>query len=219
MGSIEALQELSMRRTLSFLLFVLTIFLFFFSDLSLFAQEEGGEDLPDIGSEWVDIVSEPYSRGDTNFSITLGVVIPAYFSGIDDNDHGLKVGGTGSLAFNYFFTSHFFLGGEVSGMFAGTRRGNMLYMVPFGLRAGFQFWYGQLEFPVSLMAGAALQSYIEKRYFGLFLKPGASVFYRFNPDWSFGLNGSWWFVPQWPKNGNDVYGNFMELTLSARYHF
>ena len=201
---------------------VLSLFLmlfFFFLGLNLFAQEDGDGALPSIGSEWDDIVSEPYSRGDTNFVITLGVLFPVYFSGIENNDHGLSLGGVGSLAFNYFFTSYFFVGGEVSGMFSSSRRGNMLYMVPFGGRAGFQFWYGRFEFPVSLFIGAASQSYIEKGYFGLIVKPGASAFWRFNPDWSFGLNGYWWIVPQWPKNGNNVIGNFIELTLSARYHF
>jgi len=204
-----------MRKALSFF-FMLVLFS---SGLDLFAQEEDGEALPDNGSEWINIVSEPYSRGDTNFVITLGVLFPAYFSAIENNDHGLSIGGTGSLAFNYFLTSNFFLGGELSGMFSGSRRGNMLYMVPFGVRAGYQFMLGRFEIPVSLFAGAAAQSYIEKDYFGLILKPGASVFWRFTTDWSFGLNCNWWFVPQWPQNGYNVNGNFIELTLSARYNF
>jgi len=205
----------SSRRTLSFLLMLF----FFFSGLDLFAQENDDETLPDVGSEWMDIVSEPYSRGDTNFIITLGVLFPLYFSGIENNDHGLSPGGIGSLAFNYFLTSRFFVGAELSGMFSSSRRGNMLYMVPFGARAGFQFLLGRFEFPVSLFVGAVPQSYIERDYFGVILKPGASVFWRFNPDWSFGLNAAWWFVPQWPKNGYNVNGNFLELTLSARYNF
>jgi len=204
-----------MSRALSFFL---TLF-FVFAGLGLFAQEEGDSDLPEIGTEWVEIVSEPYSQGDSNFVINLGIVIPAYFSGVENNDHGISVGGTGSLAYNYFLTSNFFLGGELAGMFASTRRKNMLYMVPFGVRAGFQFWLGRFEFPVSLMIGAVSQKYIEKDYFGLIIKPGVSLFWRFNPDWSFGLNGNWWIVPQRPKNENNVIGNFVELTLSARYHF
>jgi hypothetical protein len=214
-GEASSPYETSSRRTLSFFL----ILLFFFSGLSLFAQENDGEDIPDNGSIWIDIESEPYSPGDTNFVLTLGVLVPVYFSAIDDNSHGLSVGGTGSLAFNYFITSGLFVGGELSGMFSSSRRGNMLYIIPFGVRAGYQFLFGRFEFPVSLFAGAASQSYIEKNYFGIMLKPGASVFWRFNADWSFGLNAAWWFVPQWPKNGYDVIGNFMELTLSARYNF
>jgi hypothetical protein len=141
-----------------------------------------------------------------------------YFSGIENNQHGLSVGGFGSLAFNYFVTPKVFLGGELSGMFSATRGGNMLYLIPFGFRVGYQFLYRRFEFPVSLMIGAASQRYLEKGYFGPILKPGASVFWRYNPEWSFGLNSVWWFVPQWPRNGNNSFGNFLELTLSARYH-
>jgi len=204
-----------MRRTLSFLLMLF----FAFSGLSLSAQEYDDEAPPDIGSEWVEIITEPYSPGDTNFVITLGVLFPVFFSDIESNDHGLSIGGTGSLGFNYFLTSHFFIGGELGAMFSSSRRGNMLYIVPFGAKAGFQFILGRFEFPISLMIGAVSQRYIEKEYFGLILKPGASVYWRYNPDWSFGLNGNWWIVPQRPKNERDVTGNFIELTLAARYHF
>ena len=214
-GEASSPYEASSRRTLSFFLMLF----FFIPGLVLFSQENDSEDVPDIGPVWIDTASEPYSRGDTNFVITLGVLIPAFFSGIENNSHGIGLGGTGSLAFNYFITSHFFMGGELSGMFSSSRRGNMLYMVPFGARAGYQFLLGRFEFPVSLFIGAAAQSYIEKNYFGPILKSGASVFWRFNADWSFGLNAAWWFVPQWPKNGYNVNGNFIELTLSARYNF
>ena len=199
--------------------FLLILFLFLLSGLILFAQEDDGEGPPVYDSEWVDFVSAPYSRGDKNFIITLGFLFPTYFSGIESNRHGLSIGGTGSLAFNYFLTSSFFVGAELAGMFSSSRRGNMLYMVPFGVRIGYQFWYRRFEFPVSLLVGAAPQRYLEKGYFGLIVKPGASVFWRFTPEWSFGLNGNWWLVPQWPENGYNSYGNFLELTLSARYQF
>ena len=197
--------------------FFLIVFLLF-SGMYLTAQEEDPDEYPPE-SEWIDIISAPYSPGDRNFVITLGVLFPVYFSGIDNNQHGLSLGGFGSLAFNYFFTSEIFLGGELSGMFSGTRGGNMLYIIPFGVRIGYQFWYRRFEFPVSLMVGGASQRYLGKSYFGPILKPGASIFWRYNPEWSFGLNTVWWFIPQAPENGNNVNGNFIELTLSARYHF
>ena len=195
----------------------------------LFAQEEPPEEErpepPPIESEWIDYNTNLYSPGDKTFTITLGIVIPTVFKGIDKSmgGHGLSVGGTGTLAFNYFLTSHIFLGGELSGMFARTRGKNMLYMVPFGLRVGYQFVYRRFEFPLSFMIGAAPQKKLEEGYIGLIMKPGASVFWRFNPDWSFGFNAIWWVVPQWPKSQDGVRynatGNFLELTLSARYHF
>ena len=198
------------------------ILFLFFSGLSLYAQEGAYQDedpdgsFPETGFD--EIMTAEYSPGDRNFTVSFGVVIPLVFSGIDNNQHGLSVGGFGSLVFNYFITQRFFVGGELSGMFAGTRGGNMLYIVPFGIRAGYQFTYQRFEFPVSLMIGAAPQAYLEKGYFGLFVKPGASAFWRYSPEWSFGVNGAWWFVPQWPENGKNSLGNFLELTLSARYH-
>ena len=181
--------------------------------------ENDPEDTPI--DDWYDYDSSLYTAGDRTFVITLGLVFPSYFGGeIDNNNHGIGLGGTGSLAFNYFLTSNVFLGGELGGMFASTRGRNMLYIIPFGVRIGYQFIIQRLEFPLSLLIGAAPQrKNVGEDYFGLFIKPGASVFYRFSADWSFGLNANWWFVPQWPKDGHNVYGNFMELTLSARYHF
>jgi len=202
-----------MRRTWSvfFILFLI------FSGLSLYAQEEEDDDsLPQ--TEFDEIMTVDYSPGDRNLTVSFGAIIPLFFSGIDNNQHGLSVGGVGSLIFNYFITPKLFVGGELSGMFSGTRGGNMLYIVPFGVRAGYQFSYRRFEFPVSVMIGAAAQQYIEKGYFGFVIKPGASAFWRYSPEWSFGVNGTWWFVPEWPENGKDSFGNFLELTLSARYH-
>ena len=204
-----------MPRAWSFFLIILLLT----TGFSLFAQEDDEEDSTSNDSQWVDIVTDPYALGDKNFIISLGLIIPTYFSGIEDNQHGMGIGGTGALAFNYFLTSHIFLGGELSAMFAATRRGNMLYIIPFGARVWYQFWFKRFEIPLILMVGAAPEKYLEKGYIGLIVKPSASLFWRFNPDWSFGFNSAWWFVPQWPKNKNNVYGNFLELTLSARYHF
>jgi hypothetical protein len=206
-----------MRGTLSILLIIFLVF----SGLSLYAQES---DLPEDGSddylpetEFDVIMTADYSPGDRNFSVSAGVVIPLYFSGIDNNQHGISLGGFASFVFNYFITQRIFIGGELSFIFAGTRGGNMLYIVPFGVRAGYQFSYQRFEFPVSLMIGAAAQSYLEKGYFGPVIKPAFSAFWRYTPDWSFGMNAGWWFIPQWPENGNNSFGNFFELTLSARY--
>jgi hypothetical protein len=196
--------------------------LLFFSVLvlPLAAQEEEGPELPPLESEWDNYIPSLYSMGDKTFTITLGVIIPTVFTGdIDERGHGVKVGGTGFLTYNYFLGSHFHIGGEFGGMFASTRGENMLYILPFGLRFGYQFIAGRFEFPITFMFGGAAQKYLENDIMSFFLKPGAAVFWRFNPDWSFGLNAHWWIVPQWPKDGKSATGNFLEATLSARYHF
>ena len=186
----------------------------------LFAQEwDDDDDFPYI--PWDGFAVSPYAAGDRNFAISMGLLFPTLFIGseIQNNEHGIRLGGMGSLAFNYFLTPNIFVGGELAGTFLRTRGRNMLYIVPFGARIGYQFIFNRFEVPVSVLLGGAGQSYLGNGYFGPIVKPGASVFWRFNPDWSFGLNTKWWFVPQWPRNSLNVYGNFLEITLSARYHF
>jgi hypothetical protein len=180
--------------------------------------DDEGVELP-IDSDWPENPPELYSRGDKIFGISLGPLFPLFFtgdSGILPNNVG--IGGTLSLSYTYFLNSHLFFGGELGGMFASTKGKNNLFIVPMGFRLGYQFILRRFEFPLSVMIGVAPQKYMtDEGYFGFFAKPSASVFWRFNPDWSFGLNAAWWWVPQWADN--TVYGNFGELTLSARYHF
>ena len=208
-------------RTLSFFL---TLFLLL-PAMGIFAQEEQDPpEPPPIDIEWFGDAAL-YSRGDRTFTISLGTIFPTIFWGaVENNRHNLSIGGTGSLAFNYFLGSRVFIGGELSGMFASTRGRNMLYIVPFGFRVGYQLVLGQFEFPFSVMVGAAPQMRLEDRHFGLIVKPGAAMFWRFNADWSFGLDATWWFLPQWPSPQQGVrqdpaFGNFLAVTLAARYHF
>ena len=182
-------------------------------------EDDMYEDDTDEDINWIDFVHSPYTAGDQNFILSLGALAPLVFIGeIENNEHGISLGAMGSLSYNYFLNGNFFLGGEIAGSFSGTRGANMLYIVPFGVRFGYQFLYRRFEIPLTLMVGAAGQRYLDKGYFGPFLKPGASMYWRYNMDFSFGLNVNWWFVPQWPKNEYSVYGNFLELTLSLRYH-
>jgi hypothetical protein len=198
------------------------------------AQEEDypEDDYPEDGypveeepGDWVGFVSSLYSLGDKTFNISLGVVVPTVFtdSGGDvlfSGPTNILVGGTGSIGYNYFLGSHVFVGGEIQGMFAKTLSEHMFYMVPLTVRVGYQFVVKRFEFPFALGLGIAPTRYQEDAYMGFFMKPMASVFFRFNPDWSFGLNAAWWWSPQWTENSSkDVYGNFTEITLSARYHF
>jgi hypothetical protein len=193
----------------------------------VFTQEEGEEEpgteeeIP-IESDWSDYMPSLYSQGDQTFTISLGLIFPVVFlkKGEAITPNIFPVGGTGNLAYNYFINSHFFVGGEVGVMFDSTLRKNTLFIIPIGLRGGYQFIIKRFEFPLALTLGFAPQRYLEQNYFGFFLKPSVSAFFRFNPDWSFGINTAWWWVPQWTSEPDkNVDGNFMDVTLSARYHF
>ena len=195
------------------------IFIMVFSPVFSQTAPESPDDRPispPIDNEWYDYDMERYSQGDMIFTITLGVLFPVLFSGT--GDMGLSLGGTGILSYDIFLTPNIFIGAELGGQFSFSRLGNPFYMIPFGARIGYNIAFSRIEIPITLMLGFAPQLFLSTNYFGPIVKPGVSFFWRFNSDWLFGLNTAWWLVPQW-SNERDVYGNFLELTLSARYHF
>jgi hypothetical protein len=168
-------------------------------------------------------VYELYARGDQTFVISLGTVFPAVFfheGKVLDLDFRPPVGGSGSLMYNYYFGSRFFLGGELSGLFIHSIN-HTLFIVPLGLRVGTQFIAGRFEFPLAFTLGMCWHTYLDASYYGLYMKGGASVYYRATHEWSFGLSTDWGWFPQWVvgEDKNTVYGNFIYLMLSARYHF
>lgn len=184
-------------------------------------QDPGFEEEVPIESDWSGYMPSLYSQGDQTFTMTLGTIFPVVF--LRNGQviaHNIKaVGGTLNLSYNYWLGSHLFVGGEIGGMTGSTLRKNSFFIIPIGLRAGYQFIVQRFEFPLALTIGFAPQKYLEQGYFGFFMKPTASAFFRLNPDWSFGINTSWWWVPQWPREKDKaVDGNFIDVTLSARYH-
>jgi hypothetical protein len=195
----------------------------------LAAQDEGDEWNEDPGGEipaddWTGFMPSLYSRGDQTFGISFGIALPTFFvgSGGEILPRNIVIGGTGSLSYDYFFGSHLFVGGDVQGMFAPTLGDHMLFIIPLNIRVGYQFVLKRFEFPLSLGIGFAAQQFKTSKsysYAGLFVKPRASAFFRFNPDWSFGVHTAWWWLPQTPKTGEKVHGHFFEATLAVRYHF
>jgi hypothetical protein len=207
------------------------ILLFLSLTLSLYAQDENPGEIP-TEPDWIDEDMDLNAGGDKIFSMNLGVLFPVLFLDNKGSSYqsNINLGGTGSLAFFYFLSSHWFLGGEVQGMFAPTLGENMTYIIPIGVRGGYQFSLGRFEFPLGLMIGMYTMTLLDSNYLGLFVKPEVSAYFRLNQSWSFGINTGWWFVPQWPshvptgyvsQSASDYnrYGNFIELSISARYHF
>jgi hypothetical protein len=179
--------------------------------------EDDDEGIP--SEDYTGYIPDMYTKGDQFFSVNLGLLIPTVFAGVPY--HNLDIPDfTGFLSYNFFIDARWYVGGELGGMFAGTRQKNMLFIVPIGIRGGYQFVVGRFEFPVGAALGLAATRYLDHSYPGFYMKGGGSAYFRFNPDWSFGFNVYWWWVPQWfgDKKYN-VDGNYLEITLSARYHF
>ncbi|MDR0504100.1 MAG: hypothetical protein LBH16_12365 [Treponema sp.] len=191
----------------------------------LYAQnDDSNNNDPSRETDWDDFQTELYSFGDQTFIISLGTVFPVLFmnKGVPiEHNFNPPVGGAGSLIYNFYLNSRFFIGGELNGIFLATIARETAYIIPLGLRAGFQFILWRFEFPITLTLGMTWHRYLDYRYFGFYMKGGGAVYYRFNPEWSFGVTGNWcWFPEIGTENRNeDVHGNIVELTLSARYHF
>jgi len=203
-----------MRKAGAFLLFLL------FSFTLLYAQE----DEPPSGGDWDIYAPDSYSHGDQTFIISLGTVFPTAFfkNGTYYKNHNFNppVGGAGSLSYNYYLTPNIFLGGEIGGVFMPTLGNNMFYAIPLGIRTGYQFYFWRLEFPLNLTIGMIWHRYLNLKYYGLYMKGGGAAYFRFNSEWSFGMNANWYWLPQWTgERGKNVDGNMADILLSARYHF
>ena len=192
------------------------------------------DDDPAVEPDWINYHSDLYVAGDQTFIITLGTVFPTVFYHTKDiytKDNEIvkktgdpavmnfspAVGGTGSLVYNYYLSSAFFLGGEVSGMFISTLRQNSLFLVPLGIRFGTQFIIGRFEFPFALGVGMVWHTYLNDVYYGLYAKAEAAAFFRATSEWSFGITANWSWYPQWSEHPID--GHYVYTLLSARYHF
>lgn len=213
-----------MRKAWAFLLLLLLVL-----PILLYAQEQEEEEedprdkLPSIDSDWDYYEMDMYVKGDKTFIISLGTVFPTVFVNngrIIERNFKPPVGGTGSLSYNYFFNAHIYIGGEIQGMFAPTIAGNTLFIIPLGLRTGYQFIWRKLEFPVGITLGMTWHRYLNLGYYGFYMKGGGAAYFRFNADWSFGLSSNWCWFPEWTNERRTyVHGNFVDLMLSVRYHF
>jgi hypothetical protein len=190
---------------------------------ALWAQDGGSDgDGSPIQSEWNGGNFSLYSVGDKTFAISVG----ALFSlGVTDANYNplankINTGGTLSLSYAYFLKPNLFVGGELQGSFQSTLAEHFVFIIPMSARVGWQFLYKRFEFPVSVSLGGAPQSYNGHNLFSMFMKVQGSAYFRFNSEWSFGLNTSVWWVPQWTSdNSKDAYGHFLDITASARFHF
>ncbi|MCL2180120.1 MAG: hypothetical protein FWB83_03245 [Treponema sp.] len=188
----------------------------------LLAAQQGGDD-PSVETDWDYYSTDLYMAGDQSFIISLGVALPVLFiqnGGLIDPQFTPPVGGIGSLAYNYYLNPHFYVGAELNGFFIHTIQENTMFVIPLGIRAGTQLIAGPFEFPFTLTLGMIWHRYLDWTYFGLYAKAGVAAYFRATTQWSFGLVANWGWLPQWTNDSSrNVDGNFLDLMLSARYHF
>ena len=203
-----------------------TAFLLF---LAIFSVSLTAKDA-DMPEEDATIDIEYHSMGDQIFSINAGLFFPLFFqnpspgSGEDAiSSTNLSLGGTGHLYYGAYLNNNVILGMEIGAMFARSPNRNNFYMVPIMFRGTYEFQFKNNLFtvPVHLGAGISMTSYLDDFHVDMIFKPGAGFFWNQSSDWSFGTNLTYWWVPQIYPSDPDYnrLGNFMDMSLSAVYHF
>jgi hypothetical protein len=165
-----------------------------------------------------------YGLGDQTLAISLGPLVPLFLMapGGATTPTNLTLGGGGSIAWSAYVTNAIKVGIEVGGEFGFSRPNlNLFLMLPILLRGQYVFTVYPFEVPLSLGVGMNIVKYGDLRNIDLLIKPGASILWIYNSKWSFGLNLAWWvdlqFTPTDPSQSR--IGNFLEVSLSALYHF
>jgi hypothetical protein len=81
------------------------------------------------------------------------------------------------------------------------------------------------EFPITFGLGVNFARLDEMLKIDPIVRLGGSARWNYSSQWAFGVNVSYWLIPQLYRAsspaGSDAsrLGNFLEVTLSALYHF
>ncbi|MDR2589174.1 MAG: hypothetical protein LBC67_07080 [Spirochaetales bacterium] len=167
-----------------------------------------------------------FDMGDQMIIISGGLFAPLFYQSLagDINSTRLTVGGVGSLQWSTYLNNNMSVGAEGGGMFAFTPNGRNLFMVPVTARFSYVLRKHPFDFPLSLAAGLNFVRLDSTFRVMPIIKPGISGFWSYNSSWSFGLNLVYWWVPDIymgpsPPREQSRLGNFLEVSLSARYYF
>lgn len=184
-----------------------------------------------------DVIVNPntkvYTRGlgSQLLELDLGVGLPLW-SGPDETGAmtpgaNLSLGATGSFKWSSFLDPSFALGLDISGFLSTGPNGNSFYDIPIGLRTSYFMRLSEnFQMPVHLTTALNIMAYRDLTYVGLALKPGFSIIWDATKDWSFGLNVTWWWLPEWytdptgtPPSTQTRSVHILELTVSALHNF
>lgn len=170
---------------------------------------------------------EVYTLGDQTLSINAGLFVPLFFHSLSQTPaiqaSRLSLGGVGSLNWNSYLNNDIRVGAELAGTFSFSPNGWALLMVNLAAKGTYILRMFPFEVPLSLGVGVNFTRFKELFHVEPILKPGASFYWTYNSEWSFGGNLTYWWIPQIVfgdrYEGQSGFGNFLEFTLSALYHF
>jgi len=209
-------------------LILLTVSILLLNFGLLWAQE----DSPEQGPLTPQSRTNQRSLGDQSFSISAGVILPLFTVLLNDNPvtgdkagivkTQLKVGGMGSLTYSFYLSSNVKLGLQLGGTFQKEINDNYMYMIPIAVKGSYEFHpFSRLTIPIHLALGINMTSWKEEFTVDPLIRPGFGVYFDWNVEWSFGMDFTYWFIPQLSSKDErfDSLGNFMDINIGAEYHF
>ena len=195
----------------------------------LSAQEGPPQDVPSLPR----FRTNSRSLGDKSFAITAGLYLPLFTvllhdwpsAGYDAGVHPTKLspGGTGALTFSFYLSPNLKLGIQLAGAFSADINRNFLYVVPVTIKGSWEFHPGpRFSIPIHLAAGISMNTWKTDNFrVDMILRPGFGFYFDWSLEWSFGIDFTYWFIPQTSleKPQERSIGNFMDISLTAEYHF
>jgi hypothetical protein len=182
-----------------------------FSSLSLFAA---GADNP----------STLYSLGNQTLSVSAGAFIPLFLVGgsPEIGSTNLSMGGVAAVDWAAYLSPRLRVGAGVGGAITFDPNYSSLLMLPIVVKASYLVDFYPWEIPLTLGAGINVLKYGADTTIDFLVRPGTGLYWTYNSSWSFGLNLNYWWDMQFVKGtltGGVTAGNFLEVSLSALYHF
>jgi hypothetical protein len=169
--------------------------------------------------------ARPYELGDQMVGIDFGVLIPLFFQDLSGNlfNTNLSLGGAAILQWQTYLYPFLRVGAGIGGSFNISPQLHSLLMLPILLQATYVITLSRFEFPVFLGLGLNVVRYTDLLQVDIALHPGIGGFWRYDVNWSFGLQASWWWELQLPtqfQSANQArIGHFLQLTPAILYHF
>jgi hypothetical protein len=132
----------------------------------------------------------------------------------------LSVGGAFTLEWQGYLNPVFRLGLEGGGTFSFSPNFNILWTVPLTAEITYSTIVYPFEISASLGAGINMVKYQDEFTIDPLVRPGIGVHWIFSSDWSFGLNVDYWWDMMFSATpAESRVGNFLDISLSARYHY
>ena len=168
-----------------------------------------------------------HEAGDQNFSFSAGTKLPlfTYFpnTGKVDTSKFEPAGWYGSIGWERFITNRFALGGEIAYSNNEVINGRRLVQVPIFFTAKWYPLQTQFDIPLAVKTGGVFHSYNDEgdqASFGPIIAPSVEFQWKALDAWSFGIETSYWFTPEFKFGDNrddTAFGNFLTIAFTATF--